>query len=72
MLRGATAAVVLVKQRPDSPWELREGRDYDWDVVMRAGRTDPAGSLEGAGLVAPGERSRSWVEVLLAGGTVEL
>jgi len=72
LLRTATAGVVLVKQRTDAPWELREDRDYDWDVVMRAGRTDPAPCLETATLEPPDERVRAWVDALLAGLTVEL
>src|SRR5690606_15195430 len=37
-----TPAAVIVKQRPQWEAELIEGRDLDWDVVMRAGATDPA------------------------------
>ncbi len=37
-----TPAAVIVKQRPQLEAELIEGRDLDWDVVMRAGATDPA------------------------------
>ena len=33
---------VVVKQRPQARAGLVEGRDVDWDVAMRAGRTDPA------------------------------
>ena len=64
--------MVLVKRRPDAEWELREGRDYDWDVVMRAGRTDPAACLEGATLVADADPVRGWAEALLAGRPVSL
>ena len=71
-LRTAEAAVVLVKQRAGEPWELREGRDYDWDVVMRAGRTDPAPLAEGAELDTGDPAVRSWAEVLRTGGTVVL
>jgi propionyl-CoA synthetase len=37
---------VVVKQRPQAPATLVDGRDIDWDVAMRAGRTDPAGCVE--------------------------
>ena len=37
---------VVVKQREQSPATLVEGRDLDWDVAMRAGRTDPAECVE--------------------------
>ncbi len=37
---------VVVKQRPQAVAELREGRDLDWDVVMRHGANDPAGCVE--------------------------
>ncbi|QIK66961.1 propionyl-CoA synthetase [Nocardioides sp. HDW12B] len=37
---------VIVKQRPQGEAELREGRDLDWDVVMRHGANDPAGCVE--------------------------
>ncbi len=33
---------VVVKQRPQATAELQEGRDVDWDVAMRIGRSDPA------------------------------
>lgn len=65
-------AVVLVKQRPGAEVTLREGRDYDWDVVMRAGRTDPAAGVEGAALATDDGRIRGWAERLLAGETVRL
>ncbi|WP_110181706.1 propionyl-CoA synthetase [Nocardioides solisilvae] len=35
-------AAVVVKQRPQVMASLVDGRDVDWDVAMRAGRTDPA------------------------------
>ncbi|WP_181310538.1 propionyl-CoA synthetase [Nocardioides campestrisoli] len=35
-------SAVVVKQRPQLSAELVEGRDVDWDVAMRAGRTEPA------------------------------
>jgi propionyl-CoA synthetase len=34
--------VCVVKQRPQAQATMVEGRDVDWDVVMRAGRTSPA------------------------------
>lgn len=71
-LDAATADVVLVRQRPDAPWELREGRDYDWDVVMRAGRTDPAPCVDGATLALPDPRVESWAAALRGGGTIRL
>jgi len=37
---------VVVKQRPQAEATLVEGRDLDWDVVMRAGATDPAHVVE--------------------------
>lgn len=37
---------VIIKQRPQLEAELAEGRDLDWDVVMRAGATDPASCEE--------------------------
>jgi propionyl-CoA synthetase len=39
-------AACVVKQRPQSPAAMTEGRDVDWDVVMRAGASDPAGCVE--------------------------
>ncbi|GAA1928142.1 propionyl-CoA synthetase [Nocardioides marmoribigeumensis] len=39
-------AAVVVKQRPEAEASLLEGRDLDWDVAMRAGRTDPAACVE--------------------------
>src|SRR4051812_20251844 len=36
----------VVKQRPEAPAAMTEGRDVDWDVVMRLGATDPAASVE--------------------------
>ncbi len=71
-LGAAAAEVVLVRQRPDATWDLREGRDYDWDVVMRAGRTDPAPYLDGASLTSADSRVEAWVAVLHEGGTVQL
>jgi len=35
-------ASCVILQRPQAVAELVEGRDLDWDVAMRAGRTDPA------------------------------
>ena len=72
LLERTSAAVVLVKQRPGPAWELREGRDYDWDVVLRAGRTDPAECVAGATVTPYDEQTRRWLEPLLRGGTVEL
>jgi propionyl-CoA synthetase len=37
---------VVVKQRPQALADLQGPRDLDWDVVLRAGATDPAGSVE--------------------------
>jgi propionyl-CoA synthetase len=37
---------VVVKQRPQATATMVEGRDLDWDVVMRAGRADPAACVE--------------------------
>lgn len=65
-------AVVLVKQRDESPWVLVEGRDYDWDVVLRAGRTDPAAWLAGADVTPYDELTASWVDPLLEGDTLTL
>ena len=65
-------AVVLVKQRDESPWDLVEGRDYDWDVVLRAGRTDPAAWLDGAPVAPYDDRTAAWLEPLLDGGTLTL
>jgi propionyl-CoA synthetase len=39
-------AAVVLKQRPQLEASMVEGRDLDWDVAMRAGRTDPAGVVE--------------------------
>jgi propionyl-CoA synthetase len=39
-------AAVVVKQRPQAPAAMTEGRDFDWDVVMRAGSEDPAACVE--------------------------
>ena len=64
--------VVLVKQQPGAAWPLREGRDYDWDVVMRAGRTDPAAWVPDAEIAPYDEPTRRWVEPLLAGETLHL
>jgi propionyl-CoA synthetase len=37
---------VVVKQRPQAEATLVEGRDHDWDLVMKAGRTAPAECVE--------------------------
>jgi hypothetical protein len=68
----ADAEVVLVKQVAGSAAELGEGRGYDWDVVMRAGRTDPAACVEGAEVTPYDEQVRAWLEPLLAGETLDL
>src|SRR3954447_10596899 len=39
-------AACVVKQRPEAPAAMAEGRDVEWDVVMRAGANDPAGCVE--------------------------
>jgi propionyl-CoA synthetase len=39
-------AAVVLKQRPEIEASMIEGRDVDWDVAMRAGRTDPAEVVE--------------------------
>ena len=39
-------AAVVLKQRPQVAAPMVEGRDIDWDVAMRAGRTDPAAVVE--------------------------
>ena len=39
-------SAVVLKQRPQAEATLVEGRDIDWDVAMRAGRTDPAVCVE--------------------------
>ncbi len=66
------APVVLVKQRPGAARALVEGRDYDWDVVLRAGRTDPAPQAGGAVVTPYDERTRAVLAALLDGGTVSL
>ncbi len=67
-----TADVVLVKQRGGNEWTLVDGRDYDWDVVMRAGRTDPAPFLEGAAFTPYDEHTATWLQPLLDGETLDL
>ncbi len=37
---------VVLKQRPEAAATMVEGRDVDWDVAMRAGRTNPAECVE--------------------------
>ena len=37
---------VVLKQRPEAQAPMQEGRDLDWDVVMRAGRANPAACVE--------------------------
>ncbi|HSE70386.1 MAG TPA: propionyl-CoA synthetase [Nocardioidaceae bacterium] len=38
--------VCVVKQRPQATADLREPRDVDWDLAMKAGSTDPAACVE--------------------------
>jgi len=38
--------VVVVKQRPQVAAEMQEPRDVDWDLAMKAGRSDPAECVE--------------------------
>ena len=38
-------AAVVVKQRPELEAAMVEGRDLDWDLVLRAGAEDPAGCV---------------------------
>ena len=64
--------VVLVKHRAGTTWPVVDGRDYDWDVVMRAGRTDPAPCLDGAVITPYDEATAAWVQPLLAGRTLDL
>ena len=66
------AEVVLVKQLPGEETALRDGRDYDWDVVMRAGRTDPAACVEGATLTPYDDQTRALLEPLLSGEVLDL
>lgn len=66
------AEVVLVRQVDGEPTALRDGRDYDWDVVMRAGRTDPAACVEGAAVTPYDTQTRVWVEPLVAGQVLDL
>lgn len=72
VLADAEADVVLVRQVPGAEAELTDGRDYDWDVVLRAGRTDPAGCVEGAEVTPYDEQTRVWWEPLLAGEVLDL
>ncbi len=37
---------VIVKQRPQVEATLLEGRDYDWDTMMKVGRLNPAACVE--------------------------
>ena len=39
-------SAVVLKQRPQAEATMIEGRDVDWDVAMRAGRTNPAECVE--------------------------
>jgi len=36
----------VIKQREQCPAELRDGRDLDWAVAMKAGRVSPAGCVD--------------------------
>ncbi len=71
-VRETEATVVIVRRRPGVEVELREGRDHDWEVVMRAGRTDPAACEEGATFTPYDARTAGLLGPLLDGGTVEL
>lgn len=46
--------------------------EYDWDVLMRAGRTDPAPVDEGTEVSPYDERTRTLLGPLESGGTVSL
>jgi propionyl-CoA synthetase len=37
---------VVLKQRPEVTAQMQDGRDLDWDLAMKAGRTDPAPCVE--------------------------
>jgi propionyl-CoA synthetase len=39
-------ASIIVKQRPLAQATLVDGRDFDWEAMMRVGRTDPAACVE--------------------------
>ncbi|MGN6132350.1 MAG: propionyl-CoA synthetase [Nocardioidaceae bacterium] len=41
-----TPGACVIKQRPQLRAELTEPRDVDWDLAMKAGRTDPAECVE--------------------------
>ena len=43
---STSPAAVVLKQRPQVVATMVEGRDVDWDVAMRAGRTEPAECVE--------------------------
>lgn len=43
---AAPVPAVVVKRREGAEPALRDGRDIDWDVVLRAGRADPAPCAE--------------------------
>lgn len=69
---AGVADVVLVKQRDGTAWTLVDGRDYDWDVVMRAGRTDPVPWVAGSTITPYDEQTAAWVQPLLDGRTLDL
>jgi hypothetical protein len=71
-LDRASADVVLVRQRASAPRDLREGRDYDWDVVIRAGRTDPAPCVDDATLATDDPRVEAWAAALRDRRTISL
>ncbi len=72
VLTAAEAEVVLVKQVPGAEVELVAEHHHDWEVVMRAGRTDPVAWLEGAVLTPYDARTAALVAPLLDGGTVDV
>lgn len=39
-------SAVVLKQRPQAEASMVEGRDLDWDMAMKHGRSDPAGCVE--------------------------
>jgi propionyl-CoA synthetase len=45
-LAGHRPDAVVLKQRPQVEASMQEGRDLDWDVLMRAGRANPAACAE--------------------------
>ncbi|QZY28980.1 AMP-binding protein [Nocardioides coralli] len=61
---------VVVRHDEGSAWPLSGPHDLDWDVVMRAGRTDPAPCADGATVSPYDATTRAWLEPLLAGETL--